>query len=81
VHIPPGFGTVFPYFFMRDAAAFAGFVLVAVMVPSWRRNPEFFVGSMLMEPGVRIFDISGRPKGWLLIGGAGCLANLYPRGC
>ena len=26
----------------------------------------------LKEPGVRIFDISGRPmKGWLLVGGAG----------
>src|SRR5262245_33531718 len=28
--------------------------------------------AMLKEPGVRIFDITGRPmKGWLLVGGAG----------
>jgi PhnB protein len=27
VHVPPGFGTLFPYFFMRDAAAFVRFLL------------------------------------------------------
>ena len=27
MHIPPGFGTVFPYFFMHDAAAFVRFLV------------------------------------------------------
>ena len=27
MHMPPGFGTVFPYFFMRDAAAFVRFLV------------------------------------------------------
>jgi PhnB protein len=29
MHIPPGFGTITPYFFMRDAAAFADFLIKA----------------------------------------------------
>jgi PhnB protein len=27
VHLPPGFASVFPYFFMRDAAAFVDFLV------------------------------------------------------
>jgi len=27
MHIPPGFSTLFPYFFMREAAAFVDFLV------------------------------------------------------